>query len=277
VSRCLPRSCQWSESAGTPHLGTLATRTLGQGRTILLLHGLVGSGRYWGGDFDALANSGRLVVPDLLGFGRSPWPGTGLRARRPVRAIVSCLDELGATDAAVVGAHSAGALIALCLAATTPNGWRPLWPLAHPPALIPRQPGPVVGFGGRWPALWCYRPSTRRSLCLGVQPSPRRRTTGRADPSEYPAAASPPSASNTPGSPTRTHCSRLSSPPEPTDGWRTSGAPVWLVAGDTDRVMDHAYLRRLLDVPMSLGDLLGDHHLRLRTPAGCLDALSAAL
>ena len=38
----------------------------GEGRPVLLLHGLAGSQRYFGAAFDALGREGRLVVPDLL-------------------------------------------------------------------------------------------------------------------------------------------------------------------------------------------------------------------
>lgn len=120
-SRRLAPPYEWSEPAGRSHMATLAVRTLGHGRTMLLLHGLVGSGRYWGGAYDALARHRRLVVPDLLGFGRSPRPVQGYGPDDHVAAIVACLDELGATDPAVVGAHSAGALIALRLAAMHPE------------------------------------------------------------------------------------------------------------------------------------------------------------
>jgi pimeloyl-ACP methyl ester carboxylesterase len=52
----------------------LAVRTLGQGPPTVLLHGLLGSDRYWGGGFDRLADSGLLLAPDLLGFGAFPRP-----------------------------------------------------------------------------------------------------------------------------------------------------------------------------------------------------------
>jgi pimeloyl-ACP methyl ester carboxylesterase len=52
--------------------GPLTARTLGDGDTaIVLLHGLPASGDTFGAIFDALTRHGQLVVPDLLGFGRS--------------------------------------------------------------------------------------------------------------------------------------------------------------------------------------------------------------
>lgn len=50
----------------------LAARTFGSGRdTILLLHGLGATGDYWGAAYDALGENHRVLIPDLLGFGRS--------------------------------------------------------------------------------------------------------------------------------------------------------------------------------------------------------------
>ena len=59
----------------------LSVRVLGDtGPPIVLLHGLVASGVFWGGAYDRLADHHRLVVPDLLGFGRSPRPASGYGA-----------------------------------------------------------------------------------------------------------------------------------------------------------------------------------------------------
>jgi len=61
----------------------------------VLLHGLVASGIYWGGAFDRLGEQHRLVVPDLLGFGRSPRPADGYGPDDHIDAIITCLDDLG--------------------------------------------------------------------------------------------------------------------------------------------------------------------------------------
>ncbi|MDQ3944362.1 MAG: hypothetical protein M3357_04280 [Actinomycetota bacterium] len=50
----------WAESHGSLQSGTLVARTLGEGgRPILLLHGLAGSGRYWGAVYDRTGNGRR--------------------------------------------------------------------------------------------------------------------------------------------------------------------------------------------------------------------------
>jgi pimeloyl-ACP methyl ester carboxylesterase len=79
---------------------------------VLLLHGLGASARYW----DRLAETARgfhLVVPDLLGFGRSPKPPTSAYSVEDhLDTLVPLLD--GRT---VVVGHSTGAILAAALAA----------------------------------------------------------------------------------------------------------------------------------------------------------------
>ena len=56
-------------------LKSLAFKTYGKaGQRILLLHGILGSHRYWSSVADRLAVNHFLVAPDLLGFGESPKP-----------------------------------------------------------------------------------------------------------------------------------------------------------------------------------------------------------
>ncbi len=103
-----------------PTLGASSTRSLyaragGDGTAIVLLHGLVSTGDVFGSTFDTLADSHRLVVPDLLGFGRSMDAS---------RDNVSLADHLDALDQLAdqhglfeqrwtIGAHSMGSSLAL--------------------------------------------------------------------------------------------------------------------------------------------------------------------
>lgn len=87
----------------------------------MLLHGLVGSGTYWGSTYDRLAGQHRLIVPDLLGFGGSADAGTTFGPDDHVATIRSMLDELGIIEPVVIGAHSLGALIAIRFAVTDPD------------------------------------------------------------------------------------------------------------------------------------------------------------
>lgn len=119
----LVRRVSWVAPEGRHvETSTLTARVLGgDGAPVLLLHGLVGSGLYWGGAYDALAEHHRLVVPDLLGFGRSPRPATGYGPDDHAEAVITCLDDLGVGEPVLVGAHSLGSLVALRLAVTHPE------------------------------------------------------------------------------------------------------------------------------------------------------------
>ncbi|RMH67708.1 MAG: alpha/beta fold hydrolase [Actinomyces sp.] len=85
-------------------------------RGIFLLHGLVSTGDVFGAAFDRPAAGRRLVVPDLLGFGRSLDEGRGAFT---LADHLDALDEVAArtglfdTRPLVVGAHSLGSSLAL--------------------------------------------------------------------------------------------------------------------------------------------------------------------
>lgn len=100
----------------------LAVRTLGEAPPrIVLLHGMFNSGRYWGQPYDRLSTFGSLVVPDLLGFGRSPQPVSGYTSDGHADAVADTIRACGATEPVVVGAHSVGSLVAIALAARHPD------------------------------------------------------------------------------------------------------------------------------------------------------------
>ena len=121
-TRRVRRRIKWAVGAGALHDGALHARSLGDGTAgVLLLHGLGGSNGYWGAAYDTLAGTGRLIVPDLLGFGRSPRPSSGYTATDHVRALTALLDEVAVTGPIVVGAHSFGCLVALALAEQRPD------------------------------------------------------------------------------------------------------------------------------------------------------------
>ncbi len=88
-------------------------------RAVVLLHGITASGDVYGAGWEGLASTGRVVVPDLLGFGRSLDERRGdfsldahLAALDGMLAVLS----LDSTPVTVVG-HSLGALLALHWAA----------------------------------------------------------------------------------------------------------------------------------------------------------------
>jgi len=136
----------WRPPTGDHHrAGALAVRTLGDtGSPVLLLHGLVASGVFWGAAYDGLAEHHRVVVPDLLGFGRSDRPDHGYGPDHHVDALIECLDALGIEEPVTIGAHSLGCLIALRMGSSHPQ----------------RVAG-VVGFG---PPLYADRADARARI-----------------------------------------------------------------------------------------------------------------
>lgn len=80
--------------------------------TVLAIHGLGGSGRYWQGLANRIATTHRLVAPDLAGFGGSDEPD--VHADRTLhRADLDAVDHeiVGSTRASVIG-HSLGGVLA---------------------------------------------------------------------------------------------------------------------------------------------------------------------
>ena len=111
----------WSPGAGHRcRAGPLSVRTLGGGdMAVVLLHGLAGTGDCFGAGYDRLSDDARLVVPDLLGFGRSSdQQRTDFSLEAHLVALDDMVAELGLDDAPLrVGGHSMGGALALHWAA----------------------------------------------------------------------------------------------------------------------------------------------------------------
>lgn len=129
----------WQPPAGRERqTAPLLARQLGDdGPIIVLLHGLGGSSRYWGATYDRLGHDHRVIVPDLLGFGRSPRPAHGYGLEDHAGAVLACIDELYPGEQFSIGAHSLGTLVALQLAANHPE--RVTNVVAFGPPLYPDQ------------------------------------------------------------------------------------------------------------------------------------------
>jgi pimeloyl-ACP methyl ester carboxylesterase len=111
--------------------GPLHVDTAGVGGPVVLVHGLGASSRYWQPVVDHLSQSHRTIAVDLLGFGRSPKPGT---ASYDVDCHADALAPHVPAGSIVV-AHSTGASIALRLATRHPDrvaGLVLVAPPAHP-------------------------------------------------------------------------------------------------------------------------------------------------
>jgi 3-oxoadipate enol-lactonase len=88
---------------------------IGEGVPLLLLHAFPLSRRMWRPQLTGLADSCRLLAPDLPGFGSSPqWPAAACRMEDMAAAAVSRLDEAGVAAAVVCGL-SMGGYVALAL------------------------------------------------------------------------------------------------------------------------------------------------------------------
>jgi pimeloyl-ACP methyl ester carboxylesterase len=88
---------------------------------VVLLHGLGASHALWEPVAQQLAARGvSVLVPDLLGFGRSRTIGTTFSLADHTAAVARLLDGAGARDA-VVAAHSFGCAVATKLACSRPE------------------------------------------------------------------------------------------------------------------------------------------------------------
>lgn len=93
----------------------------GQGKTVVLLHGKNFYGSYWQNTIKALTGAGyRVIVPDQIGFGKSPKPDLCYSFDLLAANTAKLLDHLGVKTAAVVG-HSMGGMLAVRFARTYPE------------------------------------------------------------------------------------------------------------------------------------------------------------
>ena len=98
-----------------------AAGTRGKGDTIVLLHGFPSTSHLWSELVSLLPRGHRVVVPDLLGYGRSDL-GDRSSLSIPAHAdrVVGMLDTLRIERAVLVG-HHLGACIATSVAARAPE------------------------------------------------------------------------------------------------------------------------------------------------------------
>jgi pimeloyl-ACP methyl ester carboxylesterase len=91
-------------------------RDLGTGNPTLLLHGFAEDSTVWDNQISALADTCRLILPDLPGSGHSPTTTIEDMAA----TIKALLDELNIDQCTLIG-HSMGGYIALAFAALFPE------------------------------------------------------------------------------------------------------------------------------------------------------------
>jgi pimeloyl-ACP methyl ester carboxylesterase len=93
-------------------------RILGDGPPLVLVHGLAGSWRWWGGVVPALSQGHAVHLVDLPRFGPL-WPGR-LRVADAADWLLGWLDAAGLREATVVG-HSLGGLLTARAASRRPD------------------------------------------------------------------------------------------------------------------------------------------------------------
>lgn len=83
----------------------------GNGRPLLLIHGIGGSGLDWAGVVPRLAHDYRVIAVDVRGFGRSQKPPGPYTPAQWAADLAALLRHIGAAPAVVLG-HSMGGVIA---------------------------------------------------------------------------------------------------------------------------------------------------------------------
>jgi 4,5:9,10-diseco-3-hydroxy-5,9,17-trioxoandrosta-1(10),2-diene-4-oate hydrolase len=144
----------------------------GQGRPMLLIHGLVGSSQNWRNNIDALAEHASVYAIDLANMGRSQRVGgldPGLVATS--HRLIAVMNALNLPEADIV-AHSHGGAIALMLAALHPERVRRLI-LFAPANPYCRSNDPVVlaystPWGGMLARFLPYLPVPVQRTALGA-------------------------------------------------------------------------------------------------------------
>lgn len=100
----------------------LFVKVIGRGEPVVFLHGMAGSHRYWFDIAKVMDEKYQLVLPDLLGFGRSPKPrDSDYSYETHVKAILKALVDKKIKYPFTIVGHSMGTLIALRLAAEYPK------------------------------------------------------------------------------------------------------------------------------------------------------------
>lgn len=95
--------------------GLIHYEVFGRGKPVILLHGWLGSWRYWMPTMEALAQDYRTYALDFWGFGDSDKPGNLYSVDDYVGLVENFMDGLGIPEASLVG-HSLGGVVALRMA-----------------------------------------------------------------------------------------------------------------------------------------------------------------
>jgi pimeloyl-ACP methyl ester carboxylesterase len=123
----------------------------GQGPAIVLMHGYAETSRMWRPLMPLLADTHRVIAPDLPGIGDSGVPTDGLDMLHAAVRIHSLVKSLGIDRAIVVG-HDIGLMVAYAYAAQFPSE---VEKLVLMDAFLPGVDGWEVIYNN--PAIWHFR------------------------------------------------------------------------------------------------------------------------
>ena len=272
--------------------GALACRVLGTGGApVLLVHGLLGSSRFWGADYDTLASDGRLIVVDLLGFGASPRPDGPYDLDAHVDALLATLDEHGVSAAVTVGAHSLGCVLALGLATRAPDRVAGIVMFGPPLYTSTTQARKRIGALGGFARLLAFDTPLAERVCgwMCNHRALAARLTVLLHPDLPPAVARDGvqhnwvSYSGTMRNVILTINSAILARDALTAmrgidsvGAQHPDVALRIITGDQDRVSDPAVLEELgTDPAVRVEHWPGGHDLPLRNPQRCLQAITA--
>lgn len=278
-----PAVRKWQRSElGTRRAGPLHVRTGGSSSpVVVLLHGLVATGYIFGATYDSLAQSSTLVVPDLLGFGRSlDEQRHSFTTGDHLDALDAALDDLDLADRPLlIGAHSMGVALAVRWAARHPDRCRavvgfgaPVYPDASAVQDTIAAAGPMARAfvaNTRWAEAACHFNCRHRTLAgfiaAAVTPELPTPISRAASLHTWPA-----------------YCDAIDDVVSATDWPRvladleTSGTTVDLVWGADDRIGDCDFARGLPAVSVEV--VIGaDHQLPLSHPNSCVERLTRHL
>lgn len=281
ASKARPVRKRWIAPGGIRHRGILTARVLGdRGVPVVLLHGIAGSSNFWGAAYDSLADRARLVAPDLLGFGDSPWPASGYGPDEHADAVVACLQEIGIQVPAIVVGHSLGALIALRIAVRYPDRVRSVVGLAPPIYRNRSEAKSRMSGYGLMERLFSSESRFAKAICMWMcahRPAAAKIAVWLRP--DLPPAIARDAVRHTWTSYSETY-RRVLAAAEGASWLPDLTVPLVLVAGDRDNLVDLDFLKELTDrfplVSVRVRKGAG-HDLPIAFPDYCLEAISSML